>query len=1378
MKKLLTIVIGLMLVTTASAGTKALFLTGGQSNTDGRLYATTLPAYLQSANTNCLVSYHAAYSESRLGKFYAYYPTSEGIGQPGRWAYDAVAYYYIAQALQETFYVAKTSYGGTSIHPGVSNSGGTVNGAPFIDGYGSGYHWSADPTFLAATAIAGTNFVKNETTYTGQSMLLAWIANIDAAIDAITAQGDTPDIKAIIWHQGESDRNAGGYYENLKAMVKYVRDHLVEKTGESKYASLPFFCGTIPHASSLYSSAVEKAFFTLEDEDANFHAVDLRDLTMLSDTKHFDAPSAELFGKRLYNRMVDEHVITGDKLDVEYAQVDYSDFGTDEFVGETKTWDFNGYTSDLVTSTTIQDNLYLHSNGMNSRRFLSQSPVVSSVTFADGTEVSVSRVLTSNNGGAYQWSPSDIVDTYNASKRFTLTIAANVLYPGRFSVMMSVPSATTEVPQTAKLIFNGKVVKELAFTSNAPQELYFDAPAAGTIYMYSGSQFSLYAVRYVPTVDRTGQRTVTTDADGYAPFGNITGANLGLPSGLTAWAVVPSAESNEKVDMNQLLGVDKGTAALLQGAPSTQYVLPFAWTAQEYEGENDMTAQQTTGEIEETSGEDFINYIFANKQFTKASSPVSVAAGSAYLSISNGAAHCDNSTLTFDEPEADAETDCGRDFGAEVVVSEARTWTLESMTVPTYQDTEAVEYNGLYSKAQGGSNNRSWKTGTANVSTSFSDGTEVTATRYYTLNNDAGSSSTSGTATAAKAGMYDYFAINALYPGTFYALISSGGDAEKTHSIYFNGTSVATKTTTSTTVEELKYTATEAGTFVYHSGLSGSRVYAFRFVPTTDNTALRQATMNAEGYATFTNIALAPLTLPDGLEAYALLPGDIDDDVTKKVEATVIGKGEAVLLKGSAGETYTMTIDNTQTSDVDGENLLKPVLAWNKPLANNTETGNAQYILNGDVFTKADGTTKVYQKGAILSVPTANVMANYGTVKLTPEGIGFDKIEAHTLFGNDEVVTQETIWLTGDMTTPGSDGVVQQLNGLYGRGQKDSKNRSFFKASGNGSATFSDGTAVNWTSHLYINYDYNSSWTLNASTTANTTTCGDYLAANIAVPGTFYVLFSSKDASQERTLDLYYEGTKSASATSTGSGDIKEIKYEVAEAGTLVLDCRNTCRVYALRFVPANAGVYNRVTAIGWGSMSLPYPAVVPDGTCVYYVSDYEDGTETGTLTLTKVDAGGVIPAKQGFLFNGGQGLYRFEKSMTPGSWTGNMLVGTADAAMTGYDHTNAADPIYVLASLDANTVGFKKFTGTSIARYKAYLQLGTMPTARAFRISIDEMVDGGGLMVDGGWLMVDSGRLMVDGGGLKTYYNLSGQRVNANHKGIVIKNGRMVFVK
>ena len=86
MKKLLTLLLVLLSVTTMSAATKAVFLTGGQSNTDGRLYGSTLPDYLQSANSRALVSYHAPYSANRLGVFYPYYPTSETTGQPGRWA--------------------------------------------------------------------------------------------------------------------------------------------------------------------------------------------------------------------------------------------------------------------------------------------------------------------------------------------------------------------------------------------------------------------------------------------------------------------------------------------------------------------------------------------------------------------------------------------------------------------------------------------------------------------------------------------------------------------------------------------------------------------------------------------------------------------------------------------------------------------------------------------------------------------------------------------------------------------------------------------------------------------------------------------------------------------------------------------------------------------------------------------------------------------------------------------------------------------------------------------------------------------------------------------------------------------------------------------
>ena len=1034
----------LALTLSLQAAEKALFITGGQSNTDGRLYAATLPTYLQTANSNCLASFHSPYSAGRLGEFYAYFPTSGTTGQPSRWAYDAVTYHYIGEALQETFYVAKTSYGGTSIDPSISNSPSAHDNA-WLNGYGSGYHWSADPTFLGATTIAGTTFEQGGTTYDGQSMLLACMANVDAAIDAITTAGDTPDIKAIIWHQGESDKNAAGsYYNNLKAMVAYVRNHIEEKTGDSKYSTLPFFCGTIPHASSLCNSTVEKAFFTLEDEDANFHVIDLRDLTMLSDAKHFDAPSAELFGKRLYNRMVDEGVISGTRLDdVEYAQIDYSDFDTDEYVGETKTWTFESFSGQLQTTTTCFDALYLHSNNMNGRAYVSSSTEVGSVTFADGTVQSVSKTLGPKTG-ANKWTAADVATEANASRNFQVAVAVNVLYPGRFSMMISAPDATAESPKTYQLILNGTVVAEQTFTSGSEmKELYYDAEQAGTFFMHPDDKFNMYAVRYVPATDRTAQRTVTTDADGYAAFGNLSGANLGLPAGLTAWAVAPSTSNVQQVELLQMGGVDKGTAAILIGEANTEYVLPFAWSAVNYEGENDMTVQQQTGDVEETSGGDFVNYIFANEQFTKVSTPVSVEAGKAYLSISNGLPQCSYATLTFDDPNPAVSydfIDSYARFGSDEVVWAAKTWLSQDLGFPSsYSDltTATGHKDGLY-WTSGGSSNRSWK-----------------------------------------------------------------------------------------------------------SANQGAGTYAFA------------------------------------------------DGTTVKVTKTARSSGAS---------------------------------------------------------------------------PMPSVLSSH---------------------------------------------------------------------------------------------------------TASATLASDF-AINAAVPGTFSLLRSGNS-----TGYLYFNGTKVAELTTTDDSDMKEIGYTATTAGTFVYVCTGTSNVAALRFVPTDKkAVYTQVTPIGWATVSLLYPAVVPDGTCAYYVSDYQDDEETGTLTLTKVEAGDIIPAREGFLFNAPKGLHRFEKSASDDSWDDNLLTGTADAALTGYNSSSATNPIYVLATIDANAVGFKRFSGTSIAQYKAYLQLGVQPAAHSFCFIFDDDPT----EIDDALCLNNKDKINNS----VEVYNLNGLRVQKPMKGLYIvrsakgrlqgKNGKKVI--
>ena len=287
------------------------FLTAGQSNTAGRCMNENLPEYIKAlGNANsgayqyCNWSYtngSTRKSESE-GVFRKFWPEMESTSNNGRFAYDAIVYYWIEQALQKDFYVVKHAMGGTSIDPTCTSS--------------NDYHWSADATWLEEHASCNTEG--------GTSMLKAFCDNIGKSLDALTTDGKTYDIKAMIWHQGESDRSGTGpdnYHDNLKAVVQYVRDYLVTKTGDNKYANLDFICGTVPQESKQYNKKVHDALFTLAQEDSHFHVIETAPGTFIGDQLHFDTNCAERLGINMYNKMVDLGLVSGEKQDVPEANV-------------------------------------------------------------------------------------------------------------------------------------------------------------------------------------------------------------------------------------------------------------------------------------------------------------------------------------------------------------------------------------------------------------------------------------------------------------------------------------------------------------------------------------------------------------------------------------------------------------------------------------------------------------------------------------------------------------------------------------------------------------------------------------------------------------------------------------------------------------------------------------------------------------------------------------------------------------------------------------------------------------------------------------------------------------------------------------------------
>lgn len=262
-------------------------ITAGQSNTDGRVMNADLPDYIKKNRyKHCYWCYGTSgkiQTDSTL--FELFWPRLGMKNHPDRWGYDAVTYYRLDKKAKRDFYVIKWSIGGTAIDPSCERST-------------SKKYWSADSAWIAR---------HSSTLRKGRSLLKSFTEEISLCIDSsLSKLNDGYDIKAMLWHQGESDFAAGeNYYKNLKNVVAYVRHFLAEKTGEERYLRLPFICGTVARSNKYFNKDVENAMFLLESEDPNFYVIDMADGELQADRLHFTAKSAEYLGNKMYEKLVE-----------------------------------------------------------------------------------------------------------------------------------------------------------------------------------------------------------------------------------------------------------------------------------------------------------------------------------------------------------------------------------------------------------------------------------------------------------------------------------------------------------------------------------------------------------------------------------------------------------------------------------------------------------------------------------------------------------------------------------------------------------------------------------------------------------------------------------------------------------------------------------------------------------------------------------------------------------------------------------------------------------------------------------------------------------------------------------------------------------------
>lgn len=125
----------------------------------------------------------------------------------------------------------------------------------------------------------------------------------DDAIKRAKLAQEKGTLKAILWHQGESDANekqAAAYEKKLHALVAAFRKELAPSDAAGK--SLPFLCGQIGKFEDVpwneFKEQVTKVHTDLPQHVPNATFVSAEGFKHMGDKVHFDSASLREFGKR------------------------------------------------------------------------------------------------------------------------------------------------------------------------------------------------------------------------------------------------------------------------------------------------------------------------------------------------------------------------------------------------------------------------------------------------------------------------------------------------------------------------------------------------------------------------------------------------------------------------------------------------------------------------------------------------------------------------------------------------------------------------------------------------------------------------------------------------------------------------------------------------------------------------------------------------------------------------------------------------------------------------------------------------------------------------------------------------------------------------
>lgn len=273
-------------------------------------------------------------------------------------------------------------------------------------------------------------------------------------------------------------------------------------------------------------------------------------------------------------------------------------------------------------------------------------------------------------------------------------------------------------------------------------------------------------------------------------------------------------------------------------------------------------------------------------------------------------------------------------------VNDARYWAFGNYTPGDTIANSLFNYDGLILRA---STSRVVTSATQEDEGYFSDGSKWSTN--YVLSSIATSQNFSpegmkATEPVVKKQTDCCIALTADMPGTLYVIMKAKStNADRKLRMFFNGDEVCSIPATDKNAHELKYTATEAGTFFFTASVS-YYVHAVKFVP-------NEITVKAPSSCfTFSSPAGLDLSGSD-LKAY-YAPSNTDSTVNLKRIKTVPAF-TGVIMRGEAGKEYTLPSVADSLSEI-GNNVLfsTPEVCVIKPVG--AEYNSVSYIHNQDEF--------------------------------------------------------------------------------------------------------------------------------------------------------------------------------------------------------------------------------------------------------------------------------------------------------------------------------------------------------------------------------------------------------------------------------------------